>query len=43
MIVVSSACEVVGESVVPDSINTGAEVGLCGSAVVSCTFGVTVD
>ena len=40
---ISSVCEVVGESVVSDLIVTGAEVGLCGSAVVSCTFGVTVD
>ena len=40
IIVVSSVGEVVSDLL---SIVVGAEVGLCGSAVVSCTFGVTVD
>ena len=42
---ISSVDEVVSGSVASDilSIVVGAEVGLCGLAVVSCTFGVTVD
>ena len=41
----SSVGEVIGASVVSDllSIVIDAEVGLCGSAVVSWTFGVRVD